>query len=90
MSEFSKKSALVSQGFIGIKHDADPPPRPVMDGMGLRGWAGLLHCLSFTISLPLVLMKSVTEACNKAFQPIAKEISRHVNFNLEKGTFEWV
>lgn len=84
MSEFSKKSALVSKGFIGIKHDArHSPPRSTTKPSAYDklhqakrlGWA--FPCLSSTISLVLVLMKSVREACNKAFQSIVKEISWH-------------
>lgn len=39
MLEFSKKSALVSRGFIGIKHDAVL----VMNGPRQSDWSG--HCL---------------------------------------------
>lgn len=79
MLEFSKKSALVSRGFIGIKHDA--VPRPVMNGCRQRELGRAYVSLSFTISIELVLIGNVTEACNKPLLLIAKEISSHVNSN---------
>lgn len=46
MLEFSKKSALVSRGFIGIKHDAVC----VMNAPRQSDWAGPLPpCLSLSL-----------------------------------------
>jgi len=46
MLEFSKKSALVSRGFIGIKHDAVS----VMNAPRQSDWAGPLPpCLSLSL-----------------------------------------
>lgn len=69
MSEFSKKSALVSRGFIGIKHDADrlaydewEARGVVVCGLGRVGgqWAGSSVTPSPPPPLPCL---SLSEAC---------------------------